>query len=434
MTAFLIAASLMLVVALLFILPTLLRQERGGAAHVQRDALNLAVLRDQLRELDADRATGAIDAVGYEIARQELERRVAEDVRPGIQAVAAAGKPWATIAVGVMLPVAAAALYWFFGTPAGLDPLKVAGENPAQTVSQAQIIDWVTKLAARLKEKPDDAGGWDMLARSYNTMGRFGEAADAYAHLVKLVPPNAVLLADYADSLAMSLNKNLQGEPEKLINRALELDPNNIKALALSGGASFERHDYLAAIAQWKKIQTLAPPDSEITRSVTSSIAEAQTLAGLPPNASAAAGPAGASGEAASGAASGAVGGTVNEASASSSAATQVSGTVELDAALRSQVADTDSVFIFARAVDGPRFPLAVLHKQVKDLPMTFVLDDSMSMIPNAKISAFPLVVVGARISKTGSATPSAGDLEGLSEPVHPGAKDLKIKINSLHK
>ncbi|MFI4940442.1 MAG: c-type cytochrome biogenesis protein CcmI [Burkholderiales bacterium] len=428
MTAFLIAAALMLVAALFFILPTLLRKESGGAAHVQRDALNLAVLRDQLRELDADRATGAIDVAGYESARQELERRVAEDVRPAMHAVAAPGKPWTAIAVAVMVPAAAAALYWFFGTPAGLDPLKVAGEAPVQTVSQAQIVDWVNKLAARLKEKPDDAGGWDMLARSYNTMGRFGEAADAYAHLVKLAPPNAALLADYADSLAMSLNKNLQGEPEKLINRALEIDPNNIKALALSGGASFERHDYLAAIAQWKKIQALAPPDSEITRSVTSSIAEAQTLAGLSPTASAA-GP-GAPAEAASGTADQAS----PQASAPSSAATQVSGTVELDAALRPQVADTDSVFIFARAAEGPRFPLAVLRKQVKDLPITFVLDDSMSMMPNARISAFPLVMVGARISKTGSATPSAGDLEGLGEPVHPGAKDLKIRINSVHK
>ncbi len=111
-----------------------------------------------------------------------------------------------------------------------------------------------------------------------------------------------------------------------------------------------------------------------------------------------------------------------------------MSGTVDLDPALRAQVADTDTVFIFARAVDGPRFPLAVLRKQVKDLPVTFSLDDSMSMMPNAKLSGFPNVQVGARISKSGSATPGPGDLEGVSAPLHLGATDVKVKINSIRK
>ncbi|HCN87684.1 MAG TPA: c-type cytochrome biogenesis protein CcmI, partial [Oxalobacteraceae bacterium] len=110
---------------------------------------------------------------------------------------------------------------------------------------------------------------------------------------------------------------------------------------------------------------------------------------------------------------------------------TEVAGTVELDPALRSQVAENDTVFIYARAAQGPRFPLAVLRKQVKDLPLSFVLDDSMSMTPVAKLSDFPLVVVGARISKTGNATPSAGDLEGSIAPVPPGSKGLKIRIST---
>jgi cytochrome c-type biogenesis protein CcmH len=421
MIAFLIAATLMLAAALFFILPTLLRKERSGTAHAQRDALNLEVLRDQLRELDADRAAGTIDDAGYDSSRQELERRVTEDVQPGVQSVAATGKSWPAIALGVLLPALAVALYVFLGNPAGFDPAQVAANDPAQTVTPEQIAGMVDKLASRLKEKPDDIEGWNMLARSYNTLGRFGDAVDAYAHLVKLAPPDAGLLADYADSLAMSLNRNLQGEPEKLITRALELDPKNVKALALSGGVSFERHDYPAAIAQWKKILVLIPPDSEMARSVTSSIDEAQTLAGGAPNASLATAPA-------------SVQGPVAAAAQTSASEGKVSGTVEIDAALRSQVADTDTVFIFARAVDGPRFPLAVLRKQVKDLPVTFVLDDSMSMMPNAKLSGFPMVVVGARISKSGSATPGAGDLEGVTEPVRPGAKNLKISINSQRK
>jgi cytochrome c-type biogenesis protein CcmH len=422
MMTFLIAAALMLTAALFFILPTLLRRERSGTAHAQRDALNLDVLRDQLRELDVDRQVGVIDDAGYESARRELERRVAEDVQPGVQTVAATGKPWPAIVVGLLLPAVAVALYWLLGNPVGLDPLQVARTIPAQqSVTPEQITAMVDKLASHLKEKPEDIEGWNMLARSYNALGRYGDAADAYGHLIKLVPPNAELLADYADSLAMSRDKTLQGEPEKIIARALEVDPTNVKALALSGEASYERHDYSTAVAQWKKILAAAPPGSDIARSVASSIDEAQTLARTS-NDSPAMAPADVPSPAAAA-----------SAAAPSASDVQVSGTVELDAALRSKVTDTDTVFIFARAVDGPRFPLAVLRKQVKDLPVTFVLDDSMSMMPNAKLSGFPTVVVGARISKSGSATPGAGDLEGLTEPVHPGAKNLKIRINTQH-
>ena len=244
--------------------------------------------------------------------------------------------------------------------------------------------------------------------------------------LVKLIPDNAEVLADYADILAMSQGKSLLGEPEKLVERALAIDAKNVKALALSGSAAFERRDYQGAIVQWKKLQAVVPADSDFGRSTASSIAEAQKLAGEPalPAPSAPDTPVAPVAPAAAAAA----------AAAPVAGAAEVSGTVELDPALRSQVADTDTVFIFARAAQGPRFPLAVLRKQVKDLPVSFVLDDSMSMVPTAKLSGFPQVLVGARISKSGSASPAAGDLEGLTEPVPPGAKNLKIRIDSQRK
>ena len=420
MTAFSIVAVLLMAAALLFILPTLLRKEAVVNRHALHDEVNLTVLRDQLRELDADLAAGAIDAAGYASARQELERRVAEDVQPAAASIGAApDKRWSAVAVGVAVPAIAISLYFLLGSPAGLDPTQVAApQDQAQQVTQEQIVQMVARLAQHLKDKPDDVKGWRMLARSYNAMGRFGDAADAYARLVKLVPGNADLLIDYADALGMSLNKSLQGAPEKLIVRALAADPKNIKALALSGSAAFERRDYQGAVTQWKKILVLVPPESDIARSTMGSIGEAQRLAGKPdaaqiPGAAAPSAPA---------------------VAAPAAAAAEVGGTVELDAALRAQVADTDTVFIFARATEGPRFPLAVLRKQVKDLPASFVLDDSMSMVPNVKLSGYPMVVVGARISKSGSATPSAGDFEGVTEPVRPGAKGLKIRINSQRK
>lgn len=420
MTAFSIVAVLLMAAALLFILPTLLRKEAVVNRHALHDEVNLTVLRDQLRELDADLTAGAIDATGYASARQELERRVAEDVQPAAASIGAApDKRWSAVAVGVAVPAIAISLYFLLGSPAGLDPTQVAApKDQAQQVTQEQIVQMVSKLAQHLKDKPDDVKGWSMLARSYNALGRFDEAVDAYARLVKLAPGNADLLVEYADALGMSMNKSLQGEPEKLIVRALAADPQNIRALALSGSAAFERHDYQGAVTQWKKILVLVPSESDIARSTMSNIGEAQGLAGKPgtaqiPGAAAPSAPA---------------------VAAPAAAAAEVSGAVELDAALRAQVADTDTVFIFARAVEGPRFPLAVLRKQVKDLPASFILDDSMSMVPNAKLSGYPMVVVGARISKSGSATPSAGDFEGMTEPVRPGAKGLKIRINSQRK
>lgn len=413
MTAFLIFASLLTLAALMFVLPPLLRQDPGTQQSTQRDAVNLAVLRDQMRELDADRAAGTIDAAAYASAKTELERRVLEDVQAVPAQTAMAGTVSArnvrsAILVALTVPAVAFALYFVLGSPAGLDPTQVAAPpDQAHAGSDEQMLALVAGLERRLQEKPENAEGWNMLVRSYQTLGRFREAADAYAKLVQLMPGDADLLADYADTLAMAQDRSLQGEPEKILARALTLDPKNIKAIALRGSAAFERRDYPAAVTEWKKILLLVPPDSETARSTMSNIGEAQRLAGQSVTPAAAAPPA---------------------------EIVKVEGVVELDAALRSKVSDTDTVFIFARAAEGPKFPLAVLRKQVKDLPAKFVLDDSMSMLPGAKLSNFSALVVGARISKSGNATPSPGDLEAVSDPVQPGAKGLKLRINSERK
>ena len=421
MTVFLIVAALLTAGALLFILPTLLRKEAVVHRHALRDEVNLTVLRDQLRELDADLVAGIIDAPGYEKAKQELHRRVAEDVQPGVASAAATSdKRWTAVVAALAIPVAAASLYLLLGSPTGLDPLQVAApKNEAHEVTEDQIAGMIGVLEQRLNDKPDDVEGWAMLARSNYAVGRFAESAAAYARLVQLVPDDAALLSDYADTLGMSQNKSLQGEPEKLIARALVADPKNIKALHLSGSAAFERRDYQGAVTQWKKLLLLVPPESDNARSIMGSIDEAQgLLTGAPATAQAPV----------------AAAATASTAMASTAAAATVAGTVELDPALRSKVADTDAVFIFARAAEGSHSLLAVMRKQVKDLPASFVLDDSMSMVPDAKLSNFPLVVVSARISKSGSATPSPGDFEGMTEPVRPGTKGLKIRINTQRK
>jgi cytochrome c-type biogenesis protein CcmH len=403
MIGFLIGAVLLLIMAMAFVLPPLLRS--GPPRQARRDEINLSLLRDQLSEIDADRAAGLISPLASASARHDLAQRVVEEVRAQPVVVkGASGAPWTASFIGFAIPVVAMALYVLLGAPIALDPMQAGSEgNTAHALTPQQIEAMVDTLATRLKDRPDDVEGWQMLARSYNALERYREASDAYANLVRLRPDDAALLADYADTLAMSLNRSLQGKPEKLIDRALAIDPDNLKAIALSGTAAFERRDYAAAVKRWERIMHLAPANSEIAISTAASIDDAKKMMRLP-------------------SADGQVANAGN---------TRVEGIVELDPVLRSAVAESDTVFVFARAAAGPRAPLAVLRKSVKELPLTFVLDDSMSMVAGAKLSDFPLVVVGARISKSGSATPGAGDLEMLSDPVAPGTKGLKIRISA---
>ncbi len=409
MNAFLPAALALAACALLFILPPLLRKDGGDADRMARDDLNLAVLRDQLRELDADLAAGVIARAAYDSARQELERRVAEEV--GSRAVASAnGAParGAALGIAVALPVLAAFLYTLLGAPLALE---AEPESPHAAAPQA-IEAMVDSLAQRLKERPDDIEGWHMLARSYNALERHREASEAYAHLLKKTPDDADLLADYADTLAMVLNRSLQGEPEKIINRALEIDPGHLKALALAGSAAFERGDYAAALARWQKIMDIADADSDIARATGPSMQEARRLLAVkaPP-------PAGVQKQA------------DIATKAAPAAGGRLEGVVDIEPALRQQVRETDTVFIFARASQGPRVPLAVLRRQVKDLPISFVLDDSMAMMPEMKLSDHAQVVVGARISRSGNATPQPGEPAVLIEGVPRGAKNLSLRI-----
>jgi cytochrome c-type biogenesis protein CcmH len=399
-TAFWVIAVLLAAGALAFVLPPLLRGRRAapGAAV---EATNVAVYRDQLRELEADLAAGTLAREQYDEARRELEARLLADVQGGAAAprTATTGRV-AAMAAGIAIPIAAVLLYLAVGNPGALAP-----ESESHGITRAQIVNMVDRLAARMKENPEDATGWVMLGRSYSVLDRFPEAAEAYANAVKRAPPDAQLLADYADALAMAQGRRLQGEPERLIAKALAIDPRNVKALALAGTAAFENKDFQGAIVQWRKILDIVPADSDMATSIRDSIADAQQLAGGPVAAPTA---------------------PVKPAAA---APATVSGTVRLDPALAKRVAPGDTVFIFARAAEGPRVPLAVTRREVRELPATFTLDDRMAMAPGMNLSAHGRVVVGARVSKSGQPTSQPGDFEGLSAPVSVGATGVNIVI-----
>jgi cytochrome c-type biogenesis protein CcmH len=339
----------------------------------------------------------------------------------------------ATLAVAVL--TVAAVGYWQTGSPSlartGLDgsgaaPPATAGA-PATSASGAsalqQIATMVDKLAERMKEQPDDAEGWTMLARSYTVLGRFADALPAYRRATELLPNNANLLADYADAVAATKGGANNAESAVLIERALRVDPNHVKALALAGTAAYDRGDFAGAVASWQKIVDRLPPGSELAQQVQASIVEAREHAsGTVAQAAAAARPPTPAPAPARDVAPAAAAGVAGK----------VSGTVTLDPALRGQAGPDDTVFVFARPANGGRMPLAVLRAKVADLPLAFTLDDSMAMAPGMTISSAKQLTVSARISKSGNALPQSGDLSGEAATVAPGASGIAVRIGSV--
>ena len=408
----------------------------------------IASLRDKLKQLRALRDSGTMDATAYESARVQLERAVVDRVladgdasRPKADGPRLSKRLVSVLAALVLL--VAGAGYWWAGSPslpsapmpsaadaAALPGAAGVGPVPPPSAAEQQFAAAAEQLAKKLKDQPDNAEGWAMLARSYARLDRLEEAVPAYAKAVALRGDDARLLVDYADTLAVTNNRSLAGEPTRLIERALKIDPNNVKALALAGTAAFDRKDFASAVGYWEKLVQGAPADAAFVAQVQAGIAEARQLGGLAPAAplvnsvpvvgagstdSAAASPVAASAVATAGSAA-------------------IRGMVRLAPDLAKLASPDDTVFIYARAAEGPRMPLAILRKQVKDLPIAFSLDDSMAMSPAARLSMFAKVVVTARISKSGQAAPSSGDLAGQSAPVSPGAAGVAIVINEVVK
>ena len=422
MTLFWVIAALLVGLALAFLVTPLVRNRAASGGSASRAAANLAVFRDQLAELDADLAAGSIDREQWEAARGDLQRGLLEAVDvPSANAVAPVKRSKAAaIAVAVAVPLISVSLYLGLGNPQGLAPGK---ENAAQgaphQLTREQIDTMVARLAQRLESNPDDGEGWVVLARSYNALGRYGEAAAAYAKAEAKFPQDAQLLADYADSLAMAQGQTLQGKPEALVRRALQADGNNLKALALAGTVEFEKSDFAKAIEYWRRILPLLPADSEMGNSVRASIQEAQAKQGGMPKSSPPIVP------------DKQQGAPKSSAATAAAKAKSVSGTVKLAPVLAARAAAEDTVFVLARPAQGGRMPLAAVRVKVKDLPLAFSFDDSMAMNPSAKLSDFAEVVVAARVSKSGNVVPQRGDLEGVSKPLRPGTTGIVIEISN---
>ncbi len=405
MTPFWISTGLLTLLVLALLCWPLLRRRSGDGA--SRRAINTAIYRDQLDDLERDLASGALSQADYAGAREEIERRVLEDVAADTAPTDTAPRrlPRTALALAVTLPLAAALLYVVLGTPAALDPAARQGPQ----ASAAEIEKMVATLAARLEKDPGNLEGWAMLGRSYLVTGRLAEAAKAFDKAGPAMEASSELMLQVAE-LSAELNEGrIEGRGRELLQRVLKAEPQNPQALVLAGTDAFFRQQYAEAVRHWEAVLAQLPPGSPDAQNLTAGIEKARSLLGAAP-ANAKARP---------------------DAKPQAAVGKTVSGRVTLAPALAGKASPDDVVFIFARAAEGPRMPLAVVRTRVGDLPQDFTLDDSMALSPEFKLSSAGTLRIEARVSKSGDASARPGDLRGESGPVQPGASRLGIVIDT---
>lgn len=422
MITFIVLAGLLLAGALLFVLPPLLG--RGQVAHhtaasadAQQAASALSVLREQLADLDAERAAGRVDDQAYAQSREELERRALDEGQVMVATVQARpARGWA-FAVGLGVPLFAVVGYLAVGSPDALDPQKVAVK---QGFTTAEIHEMVGSLVARLEREPDNVDGWAMLARSWMVLENFPEAAKAYARLAELLPGNPDVMADWADVVAAK-NNSVVGEAETIAARALAIDPDHTKGLALAGTAAYQRADYAAAAGYWERILRNMPPGQSNTGNLVGSINDARAKAGMAPLVAAAAPVAPAAPAPAAA--------TTTTAPASAGAGLKIAGRLEIASALRDRVAADDSVFVFVRGgTGGP--PIAALRFKGGELPRDFTFDGVPPMTGDAPLPE--KVAVAVRISKSGDVRAQPGDLEGRVDGLAPDSAGVVLSVDRV--
>ena len=414
MMVFWLVAVLLIAVALLFLLPPLIQKLRGESDKdvFGRDELNATILKDQLKELEWDLSAGIISQEQFETAKHDLERGFLQDSNseevsaPVLQTDSVVGRSTAVV-ITILVPILAVSIYNMLGSgKAGLHPEDARPQVQAEG-HEGTLEEQVRKLQDHLQQNPDDAEGWGMLARSYYFLKQYGAAAETFARVSALQKDsNAELLADYADALAMANGRNMAGRPYELVKKALEIEPRLQKALWLAGTATYQSENFEDTLGYWKRLLEIFPKGSENYLQMQKNIAEIQQKLGLPVD---------------------------TEIQTAAVSGASISGVVRLDESLMLDAAIDDTLFVYARAANGPRMPLAIVRKTVKDLPLEFTLDDSMAMDPAMKLSNFQQVVVGARISKSGNAIPQPGDLQVVSQPMGvDGVQGLELMINEV--
>lgn len=312
------------------------------------------------------------------------------------------------LCIALVVPVGAALLYRQIGTPTALDGV------PTQAQTITDVNKALDQLRAHLASQPNDVQGWLLLAQAEMEMQQPEEARKAFEQALKLGPDNTSAMVGWAqaDSTA-SADHHISGHARELLERAVKLEPNNQRGLWLLGISDFQQGRFAEAASTWRTLQPLLEPGSTVAQAVTQQITLADARAGSAPAAASSTG------------------------ATSSPNANQHSGLqvkVTLAPALKTKLTAGDTLFVYAKAENGPPMPLAVARLDASQLPATITLTDAMSMLPSMKLSSVPRVVVGARISHSGNAIAQAGDLEGDGGTVDVDSKaPVNVVIDKVH-
>jgi len=400
---FVLLAAVFILAALTVVIVPLIRPVKADPATQDNNRARLAVLADDMRELDAELAAGTLGRTEYDESRQELERQALEaDAVAKRQADSARLTVWVpALVVAIAVPLLAVMLYLLTGQPAAINegPNRAGGmadivAEHANGTPDADLDAMIARLRQRLDSEGGDAQHWVLLARSYRAAEQPRNALAAYQKALDLDVDNADLLVEYANAFAVAHDHNLQGKPQQLLDRALQLAPDNRNALALAGMAALQRGDNKAALGHWQYLADLVPVDAPNRDRIDELIARAQGKA------------------------------------PAAAAKRAIHGTVTVSDELADQITAADTLFIFARAPDGPPMPLAVVRKPAPRFPLRFTLDDSQAMAPGLQLSQYTNVEIVARVSRTGSANLQPGDLEGQVSSVALGSNGVRIVID----
>lgn len=388
MIEFWLAAGLLLLVALAFLLIPVLRG-RKAQAEEDRTALNVALYQERLAELQGQRAAGVLSEEQLQAGQAEAARELLADTEGTAgERVSRLGKALPLIAA-LLVPFAGLGLYMHWGASQQLAEL----ENP-RTPSIGAIT---AKLEQAVRVDPKSAESWYFLGRAYMAQERAGEAAKAYEQAVGIAGRAPELLGQWAQALYFANGKQWSVQLQALTDEALKADPQEATSLGLLGIAAFEEERYAAAIDYWQRLSALIPAEDPSRQSIQDGIERARERLQ-------------------------ATGQPVPPGAVAIQAMPVLKVRVELAPALQAKVQPGDSVFVFARAVSGPPMPLAVKRLTVAELPAEVELSDNDAMMAQLKISSFPQVQLVARVSRAGNAT--SGEWIGSGQPIASNSRD----------
>lgn len=402
--------AILLIAAVLYpLLKPLLSLKQLQSREISRENTLAGIYAERRRQLESQHQRGELDDEQFQIACAELEVSLAEELpEAGEAAISSGGDKSRKILLGVLgigVPLLAVLLYFQLGTPAAIKGPPQAGAVPG---GMPGIEEMIARLEQRLQSQPEDVEGWIMLGRSHAAMNELEKARDAYMQAAKRAPANPELLLSIAEVTAALQGNSLIGEPETFIALALQLDPQSQHGRFLKALLQYQQDDVVGAIAGLRQLlgETSEPREQEVLNAFIAQIegrpAAVEEPAPAPPA-------------------------TVE------TGEPQINVSVRLSEALAAKVSPNDTLFIYARITSGPPMPLAIVRASVSELPINVILSDAQAMMPQMKLSMFEQVDVIARISRTGNAQASSGDLQGISTALNPKQNPgVEILIDSI--